>query len=137
MQPKNPFPNKPAPYTERKSALTRFRERFQEKPATKEEVAQLGLDAKREVYKTMKQKAKAGRPSRFSFGGGFQPAPASYRRGSRRAPPETGSWLLGSNNSPSFLDSGSGPSLDFITGGGQQKSSRGKPQRSGLEDMFT
>ena len=135
-QPKPAFPNKPAPSSEKKSALSRLRERFQEKPATREEIQQLGLNAKREIYKTQIRNAKASRASRFSGfgGGGRQP---SYRRSSPRAT-QTGSFLFDSGNSGGgFLDMGNGPSLDFITGGGQKPKGRGKPQRTGLEDLFT
>lgn len=129
------FPNKPAPSSEKKSALSRLRERFKEKPATKEEIQQLGLNAKREIYKTQIRNAKASRASRFSgFGGGGRTP--SYRRSSPRAT-QTGSWLLDSGGSGGFLTSGEGPSFDFITGGGQKPRGRGKPQRSGLEDLFT
>lgn len=136
------YPSKPAPQSGgKKSVLSRIRERFQEKPATAEEVRQLRLDAQREVYKTQKLSAKARRPSRFgSFGGSSGP---SYRRGSSRAAPQTGSWLLSENSriGDNFLSGGgSGPSLDFITGA-NQKPSRGRKQESGfgqgLSDLFT
>ena len=142
MQPKPQFPSSPAPQRTGKSVLRRFTEKFKEQPATREEVQQLGLNAKREIYKTQIQKAKRARPSRFTFGGGFQSAPPSYRRSSSRAPPQTGSWLLGepSRMGDSFFSGGdSGPSLDFITGGSQK--TRGKKQNQGfgqgLNDLFT
>lgn len=131
---KSQFPTKPAPSSEKKNLLSRFREKFQEKPATKEEVMQLGLDAKREYYKTMKMKAKAARPSRFgSFGGGGGSSP-SYRRSSSRAP-QTGSFLMSESPGSWLMGPSSGPSLDFITGG-SSKPTRGKQQKSGLEELF-
>lgn len=133
-----PGPQRP----QKRSVLNRIRERFQEKPATREEVQQLGLNAKRESYKTQIARAKASRGSRLDrlTGGGSGP---SYRRGSRNAPPPTGSWLLDSGNSRGggFMDMGNGPSLDFITGGGQ-KQGRGRRQEDngftgkGLSDLF-
>ena len=117
------------------SVLNRIRERFKEKPATADEVKQLRLNAQRETYKTQIQKAKTSRPSRFSgFGGGGQSRSPSYRRTSHYA--DNDSFLFGGGNRGSgFLDMGNGPSLDFITGN-SSKSSRGKRQTSGLEEMF-
>lgn len=136
------YPTKPAPQSgPKKSVLNRIREKFQEKPATREEVQQLGLNAKREIYKTQIQKAKSSRPSKWDNimggGGGRQP---SYRRGSSRAAPETGSWLLGSNNSGGgFLSSEKTPSLNFITGA-DDRPTRSRKQESGfgkgLTDLF-
>ena len=126
------YPTQPAPQNEKRSVLTRIAQRFKEKPATQEEVKQLGLNAKREVYKTAIAKAKAGRPSRFS---GFisSTPPSGYRRSREQ---DSGSFLFGgSGKESSFLDFGSGPSLSFLTDGSEKKS-RGKPQKSGLEEMF-
>ena len=129
------YPSHPVPQSApKRSAFSRFREKFQEKPATAEEVKQLGLDAKREYYKTLKAKAKAGRPSRFSGFGGPPPS----RRSGRSAPEDSGlfggsgsgNWLLGEGNS--------GPSFGFITG--EQKQSRGRRKDAGfgqgLSDLF-
>ena len=135
-QHKPAYPSAPAPQsgTPKRSVLSRIRDRFQEKPATADEVKQLALDAKREQYKTLKAKAKAGRPSRFSGFGGPPPS----RRSSRSVSEDSGlfggggsgNWLLGEGNS--------GPSLSFITG--EQKQVRGRKQDSGfgkgLSDLF-
>lgn len=141
IQPKSQFPTSPAPQRTGKSVLSRFREKFQEKPATAEEIQQLRLNTVREELKTRKVLAKNKRPSRFSFGGGFQSAPPSYRKSSSRAPPSSGSWLLSENSGMGdsfFSNQGSGPSLDFITGANSnQKGRRGKQEKSGLESMFT
>lgn len=128
----NDLPNPQRP--PKRSVFSRFKERFQEKPATAEEVKQLGLNAKRETFKTQIAKAKSQRPSRFSgFGGGGQ---TSSRRSRSE---ETG--LFGGKNSGSWLMGPSeGPSLNFITGA-EEKRGRGKKQESGfgkgLSDLFT
>jgi len=134
---KNQYPSAPAPQSQPKqSVLKRFRERFQEKPATAEEVKQLGLNAKRETYKTQIQRAKSSRPGRFDNlmgGGGRQP---SYRRGSKFAPQEN-SFLLGPPSSGGgFLSSGSEPSFSFITGV-EPKKGRGRQPESGLGKGLT
>ena len=136
---RNQYPTSPAPQSApKRSVLSRIRGRFQEKPATEEEVKQLGLNAKREVYKTAIQKAKSSRPSRFSgFGGGGNSGP-SYRKSSKFAQQDSG--LFGNSNSGSWLmDSSSGPSLNFITGA-EEKKGRGRKQESGfgkgLSDLF-
>ena len=134
---KNDMPGPQRP--QKRSVLNRIRERFQEKPATAEEVKQLHLNAKRETYKTQIQKAKSARGSKWDNivgGGGRQP---SYRRGSRYAPQDSG--LFGGGGGGSWLESGNGPSFDFITGGGQKQ---GRSRRSedsgftgkGLSDLF-
>ena len=134
---RNDMPNPQRP--PKRSVLSRFKERFQEKPATAEEVKQLGLNAKREVYKTAIQKAKSARPSRFSgFGGGGGSGP-SYRRSSKYAQQDNG--LFGGGNSGSWLMGPSeGPSLDFITGNDSKSRGRNKKQESGfgkgLTDLF-
>ena len=134
---KDQYPTSPAPQSgPKRSVLSRLKERFQEKPATAEEVKQLGLNAKREVYKTAIQKAKSARPSRFSgFGGGGSSGP-SYRKSSRFAPQEN-SFLFGpSNSGGGFLDSSAGPSFSFITGA-EEKRGRGRKQESGLGKGLT
>ena len=130
---RNQYPSHPAPQSApKRSVLSRIRGRFEEKPATAEEVKQLGLNAKREVYKTAIAKAKSARPSRFSgFGGGSQ---SSGRRSRQQE-----SGLFGGGNSGSWLMGPSeGPSLSFITG--QEPKGRGKKQDSGfgkgLTDLF-
>lgn len=138
----NKFPTSPAPSSERKSVLSRFRERFQEKPASKAEIDQLRLNTVREELKTRKQLAKSRRPSRFAGFGGGEPRP-SYRRGNSRAPPQTGSWLLGEPSKMGdnfFSGGGEGPSLDFITGANSKPARRGKQSSGfgqGLSDLFT
>lgn len=122
----------------KQSVLARIRGRFQEKPASKAEIDQLRLDTVREELKTRKQLARSKRPSRFGGFGGGEPRP-SYRRGSSRAPPESGSFLFGpSSRGGGFMDMGEGPSLDFITGANSK--SRGRRQDSGfgqgLTDLF-
>src|SRR5689334_24488415 len=71
MKQNNNIPTGPSPggasTPKKANVLSRIRERFKEKPATKEEVEQLGLNAKREIYKTQISRAKSSRPSRFSF----------------------------------------------------------------------
>ena len=129
-----PGPQRPP----KRSVLSRIRGRFQEKPATAEEVKQLGLNAKREVYKTAIQKAKSARPSRFSgFGGGGNSGP-SYRKSSKFAQQDSG--LFGGSNSGSWLmDSSSGPSFGFITGQEPQRGRRNKQESGfgkGLSDLF-
>ena len=139
---KNNYPNSPAPQSvPKRSVLSRLRSRFQEKPATEAEVKQLGLDAKREVYKTMKAKAKAGRPSRFSgFGGGGSSGP-SYRRSSKYAQQDNSGLFGGGNGGSWLMGPSEGPSLDFITGNDSRSRGRGRKQDSGfgkgLSDMFT
>jgi len=139
----NGYPTGPAPQKMGKSVLSRIRERFQEKPATKEEVAQLGLNAKRETYKTQIQRAKSQRPSRLDSilgGGGGQREP-SYRRSSRMAPQDN-SFLFGGGQSQGngFLGSSEGPSLSFITGVEPQRKGSRRKQDSGfgqgLSDLF-
>lgn len=139
---KNPYPSAPAPQSQpKRSALSRFKERFQEKPATKEEVAQLGLNAKREVYKTQIQRAKSARPGRFDNlmgGGGGGYRQSSSRRGINN---QGNSWLLGPPSSGGgFLSNDSGPSFSFITG---QEPPRGRGKRQpesgfgkGIADLF-
>jgi len=127
------YPSNPVPQSApKRSVLSRFKERFQEKPATEEEVKQLGLNAKREVYKTAIQKAKSARPSRFSA---FSNGPSSGR-GTRHQ--ESG--LFGGGGSGSWLmDSNSGPSFGFITGAEPQKGRRSKQDSGfgkGLTDLF-
>lgn len=131
-----PGPQRPP----KRSVLSRLRGKFQEKPATAEEVKQLGLNAKREVYKTAIQKAKSARPSRFSgFGGGGNSGP-SYRKSSKFAQQDN-SFLFGPSKAQGggFLDSGNEPSFSFITGVEPQRG-RGKKQESGfgkgLTDLF-
>ena len=133
---KNQYPTTPAPQSgPKRSVLSRLKERFQEKPATESEVKQLGLNAKREVYKTAIQKAKSARPSRFSGFGGGSSGP-SYRKSSRLAPQEN-SFLFGpSNSGGGFLSSESTPSLSFITGV-EEKKGRGRKQESGLGKGLT
>ena len=108
--------------------MQRFRESFKEKPATKEEVAQLRLDAQREVYKTQKMKARSARPSRFGNFGGTSSGRTGHSRQSD--PLGGGSWLMGG---------GEGPSLNFITGGGEKTGRRKKNEPAfgqGLTDLF-
>lgn len=138
QQNKNQFPTAPAPSSERKSVLARIRGRFQEQPASKAEINQLRLDTMREELKTRKQLAKSKRPSRFGGFGGGEPRP-SYRRGSPRAPPESGSWLFSQpKGGGGFMDMGSGPSLDFITGANSKPSRRKQDSGfgQGLTDLF-
>lgn len=117
------------------SFISKIKGKLQEKPATPEEVRQLGLNAKRETFKTQIQKAKAARPSKFgNFGGGFSSTPS--RRTSHRVQQDSG--LFGGGGG-SFLNFGEGPSLSFLTGDtGKQK--RGKKQQSGfgqgISDLF-
>ena len=137
MKSNNNIPSGPAPggasTPKKSSVLSKIREKFKEKPATREEVEQLKLDAQRETYKTQKQLAKSKRPSRFAFleGGG---SPSSRGRRSQ----ETGSFLFGGgggkSNGGGLLDFGSGPSLGMFGGG--EKPRRGKQQKSGLEELF-
>lgn len=129
-----PNPQRPA----KRSVLSRITERFKEKEVTPEELRSLKMKAQKETYKTQIQKAKSARPSRFGGFGGGEPRP-SYRRGSSRAPPESGSFLFGpSSRGGGFMDMGEGPSLDFITGANSK--SRGRKQSSGfgqgLTDLF-
>lgn len=138
----NGYPTGPAPQKMGKSVLSRIRERFQEKPATKEEVAQLQLNAKREVAKTQIQRAKSSRGSRLDrFVGGGQSQGPSYRRSSRMAPQDN-SFLFGGGQSQGggFLDSSEGPSLSFITGVEPQRRGSRRKQESGfgqgLSDLF-
>lgn len=131
---RNDMPNPQKP--KGPSFISKIKGKFQEKPATPEEVRQLGLNAKRESYKTQIQKAKAARPSKFgNFGGGFSGSPS--RRTSHRVQQDSGLFGGGGN---SFLNFGEGPSLSFLTGQ-QTKTPRGKKQQSsfgqGLTDMFT
>ena len=135
---KSGYPTKPAPQTGgKRSVLSRMAERFKEKPITPEELTSLKMKAQKETYKTQIQNAKNRRGSRFSgFSGGG--GGGSGRRSSRQD--NSGSFLLGGGSSNgSFLtgEGQSGPSLDFITGNNSTPRGRGKPQRSGLEDMFT
>lgn len=125
------YPTQPVPQKAKTSILAKIAGRFKEKPATPEEVRQLGLNAKRETYKTQIAKAKQARPSRLGMFGGSEPAPR-YRQTSKYNQEE--SFLFGGNKGGGgFLDMGSGPSLDFITGGGGKKP---KGYKSGLEEMF-
>lgn len=134
---RNDLPNPQRP--PKRSVLSRFRERFQEKPATAEEVKQLGLNAKREIYKTQIQKAKSNRPSKWGGGGAFSSSgrQPSYRRSSKYST-EGESWALGGGGPGSFLGADKTPSLNFITG--QDERPRGRKQESGfgkgLTDLF-
>lgn len=134
----NNIPTAPAPggaSTPRKSNfLKTIAQKFKEKPATEDEVRQLGLNAKRETYKTQIQRAKSSRPSRFSGLGVSESRQPSYRKSSRHA--EDNSWLFNNQKSESsFLTkSDFGEGLSNMFGGGNQK--RGKNQKSGLEDLF-
>lgn len=131
------IPSTPSPggaaTPKKESFLNKFRDRLKEKPATREEVAQLRLNTQREVLKTQMQRAKTSRPSRFGGIGGSQPrSRTSVKDMGGGDVFGSGSWLLGPNE---------GPSLNFITGGGQQKG-RGRRQESsgfsgkGLSDLF-
>jgi hypothetical protein len=123
-----PVPSGPVPQREKGSFLKRFKEKFQEKPSTKEEVMQLGLNAKREVYRTQIQNAKSARGSKWdNLGGGFGGGSSRSRRSNN------GGDFLGGGNS--FFNSGPGPSLDFITGN-NSRPTRGKQRPSGLEELF-
>ena len=136
------YPTKPVPSSSRKpSVLSRIKDRFKEKPATKEEVEQLGLNAKREVYKTQIVKAKKARPSRFEniFGGGGQSGGGSRRSGGgRRSNNDSGSWVFGGNSSMGndFFSGGGekGPSLDMFKYDSGKKSKKSKSD--GLTEMF-
>ena len=131
------FPSHPAPESApRRSFLTKFRERFQEKPATPEEVKQLRLNAQREVAKTQIQRAKQARPSRLDniMGGG-----GGARQAGRRQQDQGGSWLLGPQPKSSgggFLDSSSSPNFSFITGVEPQKSRGKRQQQDSFMDWF-
>lgn len=133
------LPNKPSPggaYTPKKSNfLKQIAGRFKEKPATEEEVKQLKLDAQREIFKTAKQKAKANRPSRFSFGN--ETRQPSYRKSSKYAQ-EDNSFLFGNSKSTGsgFLDSSWTPGLSMFGGNPQQSKKSNKNQKSGLEELF-
>lgn len=128
-----PNPQKPA----KRSVLNRITERFKEKEVTPEELRSLRMKAQKETYKTQIQKAKSARPSRFGGFGGGEPRP-SYRRGSSRAPPESGSWLFSQPKGGGFMDMGNGPSLDFITGANSKPSRRKQDSGfgQGLTDLF-
>lgn len=134
-----PGPQRPP----KRSVLSRLRGKFQEKPATSEEVAQLKLQAQRESYKTAIHKAKSARPGRLDrisggFGGGG--SGPSYRKSSKYAPQDN-SFLFGPSKAQGggFLDSNNEPSFSFITGVEPQRG-RGKKQESGfgkgLTDLF-
>lgn len=133
------LPTGPAPQAKKSSFLGKLRDKIREPPATKEEVEQLGLNAKRETYKTQIARAKQSRPSRLDrlLSGG--PAPrgrigrVSYPRG------EDNSFLMGGNPSgDSFLTSSSGgEGLMDMVGAGHSSFKKGKKQqRSGLEELF-
>lgn len=143
-QPKKPdYPSKPAPETMKKSSfLSKIRDRVREPPATKEEVEQLGLNAKRETFKTQIAKAKQARPSKLGglLYGSSAPSgsrPRSYGKLPRQE--ESSSWLFGNNNSGSgFFDSGSsGKGLDEMIGMGGGSRKGKKNQRSGFDEMFS
>ena len=128
---RNDMPNPQKP--KGSSFISKIKGKFQEKPATPEEVRQLGLNAKRETFKTQIQKAKAARPSRFSnFGGGFSNTPS--RRTSHRVQQDSG--LFGGGGS--FLNFGEGPSLSFLTGDTGKKSRKKQDSGfgQGISDLF-
>lgn len=130
-----PGPQRP----QKHSVLSRIRGRFQEKPATEEEVKQLGLNAKRETFKTQIQRAKSARPSRLDRLTGGSSRQPSYRRTSHYARQDSG--LFGGGGGSSWLDSSdSGPSLDFITGANSKPNRRGGGDNGftgkGLSDLF-
>ena len=144
----NNIPSMPSPggasTQKRSSVLSKIRDKFKEKPATPQEVAQLKLDAQREVYKTQKVNAKRSRPSRFEniFGGGGGQPSGRSSRGSRRTSSEP-SFLFGGGGGESmgggmFGSSGEGPSLDMF----KWKTEKPKRQKnnqefgSGLKDLF-
>lgn len=132
---RNDMPNPQRP--PKPSFISKVREKFKEKEPTREEIQKLALQAKKETLKTQIARAKSARPSRFSgFGSG------ESRPSGRRSRQQENSFLFGSpNQGSSFLDMGSGPSLDFITGNNSRQSGRGRKQDSGigkgLSDMFT
>lgn len=113
--------------------LGKLKERIREPPATKEEVEQLGWNAKRETYKTQIAKAKQGRPpsglAKLVFGSPQQPQ--RYGRMPRSTPREESSFLFGNQNS------GFGSGLDDMIGAGSSNTKKAKNVRSGIEDMFT
>lgn len=131
----NDLPNPQRP--PKRSVLSRFKERFQEKPATAEEVKQLGLNAKREIYKTAIHKAKSARPGRLDrISGGFGGGGSSRGRSTRHS--ENDSIFLGSpNKGGGFLDSSEGPTFDFITGGNSSQKRGSRKQESGLGKGLT
>lgn len=127
--------------------LQKIRNKIKEPPATKEEIDQLKLNTQREELKTRSQLAKNRRPSRFAgIGGGGFGGGGGGRSGRTGHHSNDNSFLFGGGNSNggSFLDMGSSPSLDFITGGNQKPSRRGRNNSDeggisgkGLSDMFT
>lgn len=125
----------------KKNVLARLRERFKEKPATPEEVRQLGLNAKRETFKTQIKRAKEARGSRFSgFGSGGSSRQSSYRRSSKYSN-DSQSWLFSSGGAGNFLSEEKTPSLSFITGQDDSPRGRRKSESSGitgkgLSDLF-
>lgn len=130
---RNDMPNPQKP--KGPSFISKIKGKFQEKPATPEEVRQLGLNAKRETFKTQIQRAKSARPGRFDSltGGGG----GSSRRTSHRAQQDSGLFGGGGN---SFLNFEEGPSLSFLTGQ-QTKTPRGKKKQEsgfgqGITDLF-
>ena len=140
------YPTKPVPSTSRKpSVLSKIRDKFKEKPATKEQVAQLKLDAEREVYKTRKAVAKKARPSRFDFfsgggssGGGGRRSSGGGRRVTRQD--NGGSFLFSGDSSMGndfFSGGGEGPSLDMFKWDSGKKPKSKKNQRDGISDLFT
>lgn len=142
----NNLPSMPSPggaSTPKKSGvLASIRDRFKEKHATADEVAQLKLDAQREVYKTQKVNAKRSRPSRFENilgGGGSSSGGGRSSRRSRMGSDGSDSFLFGgggkSFGNSMFESSGESPSLNmFKWDSGKQKGK--KNQKSGIDELF-
>lgn len=132
-----PGPQRPP----KRSVLSRFKEKFQEKEVTPEEVRKLGLKARAETYKTQIQRAKSSRPSRFD---GIIGNSGGSRGRARQSEPA--GWLFTDNSSQRqgsgggglFSDNGSEPSFSFITG--VEPKGRGRKQESGfgkgITDLF-
>lgn len=131
---RNDLPNPQRP--PKRSVLSRITGKFKEKPATREEVAQLKLQAQKETYKTAIHKAKSARPGRLDrisggFGGG------GGQSSGRRSRSNQDSGLFGGGNGGSWLMGPSqGPSLNFITGA-EEKRGRGRKEESGLGKGLT
>lgn len=142
---KSEYQSHPAPQSDRKHGfLGGIREKFREKPTTREEVEELGLRAKKETYKTQIANAKKARPSALGgllFGG---PAPTRpYPRGRSSRPSgyqdTSGGWLMGSSGGSGWSNAEFGSGLDNMLGAGssgRQLRGRQKKVKSGFDEMF-
>lgn len=137
--------------TPKRGIRARLREKFSEKPATREEIMQLELDTRREQLKSQKYNYKHQRPSAFArvmgSGNTGRPQVVSRSPAPRRNYGQLSRGLLDNNSSFGFGNSlgkgstwGTGINSLLSSRPDEMKPKRMKKisyQKSGLEKMFS